>query len=117
VTSTPRITRDGRMARAAVMALVLVLAMSVALPLAGCKGGSQSGAIVRVPDVTGLDWAEAQVVLAGAKLKPVIDARQIPGKKALTVMSQSPAAKTQVPEGSRVTLVVVSGGTTATPNP
>jgi beta-lactam-binding protein with PASTA domain len=108
-TTTRCVSRRSATLLVVVVAFAFAVAVTALLLLGGCGSGA-SGKTVRVPDVTGLDWAEAQTVLAGAKLRPVIDAQQIPRVKALTVVSQKPAAKTEVPEGTLVTLVVASGG-------
>jgi beta-lactam-binding protein with PASTA domain len=116
VSAEVRSARSRGASRRAAIAAVVVLAVVSALVLTGCSG-SAPAKTVRVPDVTGMDWAEAQVLLSGAKLVPIIDARKVPGAKALTVVSQKPAPRTDVPEGTHITLVIVSGSTPATKAP
>jgi beta-lactam-binding protein with PASTA domain len=117
VTPTSRSPRLADLTRIVATVLVAVAVGSLLL-LTACSGaGGSSSKTVRVPDVTGMDWAEAQTLLSGAKLSPVIDARKVPGAKALTVISQKPAPRTDVPEGTRITLVIVSGSTPATKAP
>jgi beta-lactam-binding protein with PASTA domain len=110
VTPTPRSPRPRSSTRTLAGSLAAVLVAALLMLTACSGGGGATAKSIMVPDVTGMDWAEAQTVLSGAKLSPVIDARQVPGAKALTVISQKPAPRTFVAEGARVTLVIVSGG-------
>jgi hypothetical protein len=79
--------------------LIPVLLAFAALAIAGCGGEKK----VQVPDVKGLGWLKADLTLDDAGLK--MDARPLMRGPFAHVVSQSPAASAEVPEGTTVTVV------------
>lgn len=67
---------------------------------------SSGPAKVKVPEVKGQSQAEATEALEGAELKPVVQKREVEEPAPGTVISQSPAAGSQLKPGSKVTIVV-----------
>ncbi len=94
-----------RIRRWLIGAIVAASFLIIGLFSFGVIGGPE----VEVPDVTGKTVAEAQNILAQAKLGYTIDEeyniKVAPG----TVVSQNPGAKRMVKEGRKITLVVSKG--------
>jgi beta-lactam-binding protein with PASTA domain len=67
---------------------------------------SSGPATVKVPEVKGQQQAQATEALEAAELKPVVQKREVEEPSPGTVISQSPAAGSQVKPGSKVTVVV-----------
>jgi serine/threonine-protein kinase len=69
---------------------------------------------IAVPDLTGLEVADATAKLKAAGLKAQTTQVTAGGKPAGTVVSQAPAAGEKAPGGSAVTLSVAKGGASTT---
>jgi eukaryotic-like serine/threonine-protein kinase len=67
---------------------------------------SSGPAKVKVPEVKGEPEAQAREALEAAELKPVVQKREVEEPSPGTVISQSPAAGSQLKPGSKVTIVV-----------
>ncbi len=87
---------------AAALFLVLVV---VGVGLVACSSVTPK-ATMKVPGVTGLNYAEAQRVLSDAGFHVLVDQQTAPGQKALSVLKQTPAEGTEAKKGSDVTITV-----------
>jgi eukaryotic-like serine/threonine-protein kinase len=67
---------------------------------------SSGPAQAKVPEVTGQSQSEATATIAGAGLKAAAQKREVAEPSPGTVISQTPAAGTQLKRGSTVTIVV-----------
>lgn len=94
-----------RIKRWLIGAIVAASFLIIGLFSFGVIGGPE----VAVPDVTGKTVAEAQNILAQAKLGYTIDEEYNTKVAPGTVVSQNPGAKRMVKEGRKITLVVSKG--------
>lgn len=106
--------RSNRNAAIAVTVLVVVLAALAAFFLWKVLSDGSSAETVTVPDVVGVDQAEATARLQGAGLKVALDPQPNKDVAAGRVVSQNPGANEKVDKGKTVTIVVSTGAAPVT---
>jgi serine/threonine-protein kinase len=96
--------------------VVVAIAALAALWAAGVFKSTPATADVKVPDVVGMTQSGATNALLVAKLAVgKVTEVQTTSSPAGSVVSQDPAAASTVPEGTKVALTVVAGGTSPSP--